>query len=111
MADNSTSLRLNVPAEDGVALGAQLARLTEGEAPRFYKAHAEGRARCATCAFRAGTYPNGCAATLMDALKCVLEGVPFHCHEAEEKLCAGYVILRHASGEPLGVPWKFSDET
>jgi hypothetical protein len=70
--------------------------------------------RCGTCAFRAGTIPNGCAGTLMDALKCVVERTPFYCHERKgedgsEAFCIGWAMLaltdeRKSAGE---TPWPF----
>jgi len=80
--------KINEPTRDGYELGYQLARFYEGS-----KLQPE---RCRTCAFRVGTYANGSPQTTMDALKCVVEGVPFNCHE-ESKLCAGYIALRAAA--------------
>jgi hypothetical protein len=76
--------------------------------------------RCKSCAFTPGTVPNGCLQTQQDALKAVVEGVPFLCHQANRKgeICWGFygarVALRRASersGQPLPVtacPWEFS---
>ena len=79
----------NLPTEDGAALGREMARLFDAEK--------DAPERCHDCAFRLGTTPNQSAPTLMDALKCVMEGVPFNCH-VEEKPCAGYVAFRRAGG-------------
>jgi hypothetical protein len=101
------ALTLNEPTPEGIALGAQLARLCDGESPAFEAAHPEVKARCGTCAFRAGTLPNGCAVTLLDALKCSMEGVPFMCHE-DLRLCTGYLLMK--SNPPITAPWPFSYE-
>ena len=85
----------NRPSVLGRALGAEVARITD-EAER--KISAEHRERCLTCAFRKGTFPNGCESTLVDALDCVFRGIPFYCHEKLDKrsnslhVCAGYEI-------------------
>lgn len=94
--------KINEPTREGYELGYHLARL-------FGTPDVDNR--CSTCAFRQGTYPNGSPVTLMDAVKCIEEGVPFNCHE-ESKLCAGYVMFRKASGPPrkTPLPWNFSDE-
>ena len=91
----------NTPTEEGRALGAQMARLCDNEEPKIKARFPKSRPRCNDCAFRAGTDPNGCEETLMDALKCVVESVPFYCHlgmaEGDPKrLCAGFSILVRA---------------
>lgn len=51
--------------------------------------------RCASCAFRPGTVPNGCIQTQLDTLKAVTEGGQFLCHAPHDgRLCAGYVACR-----------------
>jgi len=51
--------------------------------------------RCASCAFRLGTVPNGCIQTQLDTLKAVTEGGQFLCHAPQDgRLCAGYVACR-----------------
>lgn len=51
--------------------------------------------RCASCAFRAGTVPNGCLQTQLDALKAVVDGVPFHCHAPNDgRACTGWIGAR-----------------
>jgi hypothetical protein len=110
----------NLPTPEGRALGVELARLVEGEVA------GKDDGRCATCAFRVGTDANGSPQTLMDAVKCAAERVPFYCHEAMSaeqdaawrrgedlpgnmtKLCAGW----RAMLSPVAhvAPWPFSDE-
>lgn len=102
---------------EGRAAGAQLVRLTE---PTIARLAAEGEPdeRCKSCAFRPGTVPNGCLQTQLDALKAVVEGVPFLCHQADRGRapCHGWFAARVAIREaeqrkgPLKVtcPWNFS---
>jgi len=97
----------NKPTREGFELGFMLARFVD-KAPQITE-------RCFTCAFRQGTDANGSPTTTMDALKCVMEGVPFYCHEVADRdnpsrLCAGYIALRAESPTKLGMPWSFSDE-
>ena len=86
----------NKPTPEGRELGAHVARLTE-VAIKDCEASTPGLKmleRCASCAFRAGTFPNGCPETLLDAIDCVQSGHPFLCHhhrKGEEKhICAGW---------------------
>lgn len=85
----SPTVRPNLPTDEGRALGRELARLCDGEAA----AHPDAPERCHDCAFRLGTPPNGCAPTLMDAMKCAIEGEPFLCH-IDGKACAGWALMR-----------------
>jgi hypothetical protein len=98
---------LNEPTREGFEQGYFMARFVDAEEAK--EPLANGSKRCATCAFRQGTYPNGSPVTQMDALKCVMEGVPFLCHE-EDKPCAGWAILRRGSEGTHGMSWPFSDE-
>jgi hypothetical protein len=98
----------NKPTRDGFELGYMLARFVDNAKEPVGE-------RCFTCAFRQGTDANGSPTTTMDALKCVMEGVPFYCHETEPtnactRLCAGYATLRADSPKKLDMPWPFSDE-
>ncbi len=93
----------NLPTPEGRALGVELARICDGEAER----RTDVPERCATCAFRAGTYPNGCAATLMNATKCVAERVPFFCHECPGNLCSGFRLM--VFDKKVHLPWPFSE--
>ncbi len=89
----------NVPTPEGRLLGAQLARLCDIEEARVRERFPQHHLRCNDCAFRLGTDPNGCPETLMDAVKGLVELVPFYCHKNFDvdgkptKLCAGYAIL------------------
>lgn len=107
--DNSSAkMKLDEPTPEGFELGYHMARLVDAAEARAPLAN--GSERCSTCAFRQGTYPNGSPVTLMDATKCVMEGLPFNCHE-ESKPCAGWAILRRETENNITVPWNFSDES
>ena len=104
---------------EGRAAGQQMARMA-AKGVQLLASEGEPDERCKTCAFTAGTVPNGCLQTQMDALKATVEGVPFLCHQANKagEPCWGWyasrVALRRASqisGNPLPVqscPWNFS---
>lgn len=89
----------NVPTPEGRLLGAHLARLADVEEARLLERFPRHHKRCGDCAFRAGTDPNGCPETLMDAVKGIVESVPFYCHKKFDPdgkpllLCAGYAML------------------
>lgn len=104
----------NRPTEEGRELGAHLARFAD-DAVRSLKADGvDVPERCASCAFRQGSVPNGCAPTLMDALKCLLEGKTFFCHCGSADAphaCAGYAAIVAADGDrstPVRAPWSFT---
>lgn len=93
----------NRPTELGREAGKHLARFCDQEEQKRMTL----RPRCTTCAFRAGTLPNGCAATVLDALKCSMEDKPFACHESKTgDLCAGWLMMR--SKDPIEVDWPFT---
>jgi hypothetical protein len=98
----------------GRAVGEQIVRLTE---PAINRLEIEGEAdeRCRSCAFRAGTVPNGCPQTMSDVVKCVVEQTPFFCHvdkysDGSDKICHGWFAAAWALGDrpPGKVPWEFS---
>ncbi|MCW3657561.1 hypothetical protein K6L27_05185 [Burkholderia cenocepacia] len=111
----------NRPSAEGRQLGEQLARIAdcaESAVRRQFPNHAR---RCASCAFSAGTVPNGCAPTVMDATKCLVESVPFMCHQKFDEcgepteLCAGWAIASTAIDDrlravlaPAAARWQFS---
>ena len=103
---------------EGRAAGEQIVRMTE-PAIAALAADGEPDERCKSCAFRIGTVPNGCIQTQLDALKCVVEGVPFCCHQEDRRghPCHGWYAARvavqraeKAQGRALAVtcPWEFS---
>lgn len=103
----------------GRALGAQLAKTSDRGCQQL-AAEGEPDERCKSCAFRAGTVPNGCPQTQMDALKALIEGVPFMCHQCDRagQACHGWYAARvavqradEARGRTFEVktcPWEFS---
>jgi hypothetical protein len=102
----------NRPSDEGRAMGEQLARFAE-VAERRWAGEGAGfvPVRCKTCAFRAGSIPNGCTSTVMDATKCMLERIPFLCHE-RDGLCGGYLLLvggEPSPATPIEAPWPFSE--
>ena len=106
-------------AELGRKFGAKLATFADQAEEKLRAAGVEPETRCASCAFRAGTFPNTKApATGLDALKCLIEKHPFGCHHDKgpdglpTKLCGGFVnILAAETGPRLTeAPWPFSDE-
>ena len=103
----------NTPSPDGYALGERLDRFCEQEIEKYRATGMAVPRRCNTCAFRKGTYANGCVPTVMDALKCAVEGdTVFQCHEHrkgdEPPVCAGWMLLKAKEGGK--VAWPFSDE-
>lgn len=85
---------------EGRHLGQQMARLYDLAEERLGDL-ADPDERCKTCAFRAGTVPNGCAQTQLDISKCAAEGIPFYCHQHRGQLCHGWVTLRIALRDQL----------
>lgn len=83
----------NLPTPEGAELGREVARMADAQYTQT------GRdTRCHDCAFRLGTIPNQSAASLMDAVKCVMEGVPFNCH-IDQRPCWGWVASQVAKAE------------
>lgn len=106
----------NQPTPEGRILGEQLSKLYDEREPEVRASIPDIPDRCATCAFRGETIPNGCLPTVMDALKCIIEGHPFMCHAGMRDgeptaVCAGWVVC--VGSRPIGIDrafWKFSDE-
>lgn len=107
----------NRVSPEGKFMGERLSRLTDIEVGKLI-AQGEWKEdeRCASCAFRYGTVPNGCAQTQLDALKCVVEHQPFNCHvpkgnlKACEHTCMGwFAAMQVAKKRPaVKAPWEFS---
>lgn len=98
--------------KEGRQLGSQLARLAETEIA-LLAINGETDDRCKTCAFRIGTVPNGCPQTALDAIKAVMENVPFMCHHKQPPnahICHGWYAARRAIKDKrtLECPWEFS---
>lgn len=117
-AKRKVTLVPNRPTPEGQALGGELARLTDQAEVEMLKRFPHHRQRCQSCAFRAGTIPNGCPETVMDALKAAVEGVPFYCHQDLDdkghptRWCSGwaYTQQQHWRMPQIEVPWAFSIE-
>lgn len=106
---------------EGRKLGATLAGVA-AVGVRDLDARGEPDERCRSCAFVPGTVPNGCMQTQLDALKAVVEGVPFVCHQADRRgeACWGWHAARTALAsadaarggqrppELQRCPWEFS---
>ena len=107
----------NRPTDLGRDAGKQVARLWRAsmrsalmQAPEAVAAIPD---RCRTCAFREGTVPNGCEETVMDAIKCVIEKVPFMCHHDMKngkptKMCAGWIVTQRADQAAGKAPWDWT---
>lgn len=105
---------------EGIALGVEMARLCDVAEAEERKRFPNQKPRCESCAFRAGTLPNGDPVTLMDATKCLIEMVPFMCHQyfnadgSPRDLCAGFATLMGTGldfkprSQRTKVPWDFS---
>lgn len=105
----------NRATPEGRALGAMLAQFCDDAEPEARLRCPELLPRCASCAFRAGPHlANGSPSTQTDAMKCVIEGVEFRCHEParDGEPCMGWAMMMLAKAEPdFGTaPWPFSDE-
>lgn len=106
----------NRPTPEGRRLGAELARIADKAEAEDLKSFPDQKQRCESCAFRAGTIPNGCPETLLDAVKCVVERVPFMCHQVRDadgnctELCMGWLAAQgHVpEGKQIPTPWPFS---
>lgn len=109
----------NRPCPLGIETGKNLAKFADHAEQQWRESMGFVPARCGSCAFKEGTYPNGCLTTVADAMKCTMERRPFYCHHdvnlkrPDEKqphsICAGWLLL-HSAEPPVKAPWKFADE-
>ena len=89
----------NAPTPEGRALGEQVARIVAIEVAKQDARFPNAPPACNECAGTLGTLPNGCAETLMDLVKCAIEGVPFYCHKGVKEgdppkaLCRAWAAL------------------
>ena len=100
---------------EGAELGKHLARFCDEAEPKARLKLPELPPRCNSCAFRQGPHvANGSPVTQMDALKCVLEGVEFHCHEParEGHICSGWAMMMLAKdgSDFREMSWPFSEK-
>jgi hypothetical protein len=112
-----TDLVPNRPTPEGIEAGKQVARLWRASVKDAWEKCPEAMAlvpdRCSSCAFREGTVPNGCPETVLDAIKCVIEGVPFMCHHnmvdgKATEVCRGWLVTQRADKEPGKAPWDWT---
>lgn len=115
-----SNLEHNRTTAEGRAAGFHLARLTDIEVGKLMSSgewHQDER--CASCALRMGTVPNGCPQTILDVTKCVLEKKTFNCHVARGDCpagthpCMGWFAAMQLGGGPrkraaVKAPWEFS---
>jgi hypothetical protein len=91
-----------------------MARLCDVEVAKFIaQGEWEKDERCASCAFRLGTVPNGCVQTQMDVMKAVMEHEAFFCHVGERKgtkVCDGwFASVQAVKNKPKVIcPWNYS---
>ena len=109
-----TKIRNRVTPE-GAEIGHHLARFCDEAEPRARLKVPALPPRCNSCAFREGNHlANGSPETQMDALKCLMEGIEFRCHEPAraEMVCSGWAMVMLAKNEAdfRKAPWPFSDE-
>lgn len=109
------SLIRNRTTPEGAELGRHLARFCDEAEPKARLRCPELPPRCNSCAFRQGPHvASGSPHTQMGALKCVMEGREFHCHEPAREgwLCMGWAMMMLAKDDAeFGkVSWPFSDE-
>jgi hypothetical protein len=106
----------NTPSLEGAELGRHLGRFCDEAEPQARLRVPELPPRCSSCAFREGPHlASTSPATQMDAMKCVLEGKEFFCHQHDrpDHLCSGWAMMMLAKGTPkfTTVPWDFSSGT
>jgi len=112
MIDIPKGMIRNQATDEGHALGVEMARLCDAAEPAARLRCPELPPRCSSCAFRSGAHlANGSPATLMNALKCVSEGVEFFCHDHQRDgaLCSGWAMFMLAEDKPkfTEMPWDF----
>jgi len=81
-------------------IGDVLARAADEGEPRVRLRAPETPPRCTACAFTKGTPANNTLETVLDALGCTIEDVPFMCHQHFDDagkpvdLCSGWLFAR-----------------
>lgn len=95
-------LGTNRPTEQGWKLGSILADMADAGEPIVRLDFPACTPRCKSCAFTHGTVPNGCPETVLDATGCVVEGIPFMCHEhfdedgEASEFCSGWIFAKES---------------
>jgi hypothetical protein len=91
-------------------IGDILARAADEGERRVRLRSPEMPPRCTACAFVKGTPANNCLETVVDALGCTIEDVPFMCHQHFDDagrpvdLCSGWVFARESRAALLQSP-------
>jgi len=81
-------------------IGEVLARAADEGEPRVRLRAPETPPRCTACAFTKGTPANNTLETVLDALGCTTEDVPFMCHQHFDDagkpvdVCSGWLFAR-----------------
>jgi hypothetical protein len=106
----------NRPSPEGERLGEIMSEWCDNAEPKARLRFPELPPRCNSCAFRQGPHlANSSPATQMDVLKCLTEGIEFHCHEPnrEDALCSGWAMMMLAEDKPnfRDAPWPLSNES
>ena len=104
----------NHATPEGRMLGNKLAQFCDEAEPAARLRLPELPPRCQSCAFRHGPHvANGSPTTQMDALKCIMEGREFYCHQPDRDghLCSGWAMMMLAKDEAdfVKIAWPFSD--
>ena len=103
----------NTRSPEGAELGRLMAKWCDDAEPKARLRFPQLPPRCNSCAFREGRHlANGSPATQMDALKCVMEGSQFYCHEPSRDgaPCSGWAMFLLAADGPEDfgeAPWDF----
>lgn len=105
----------NCATPEGHELGKLLAKWCDASEPKARLRMPWLQPRCQSCAFRDGQHvQNGSVTTTMDALKCVMEGREFHCHQPDRtgQICSGWAMFMLSKDTPdfRDMPWPFSDD-
>lgn len=103
----------NKATPEGAELGRHLARFCDEAEPQARLRMPALPPRCSSCAFREGPHlASGSPQTQMDAVKCVMEGIEFYCHQHDrpDALCSGWAMMMLAKDTPefITMPWDFS---
>ncbi len=85
--------KLNRPTPEGIKTGSVIAGLVEAQVTA-----GSVDTRCTSCAFRRGSYPNGCLPTVSTATECVVYEQTFYCHQTDRKgkPCEGWRVATDA---------------
>lgn len=107
-------MRRNVTTAEGRELGARMAKFCDDAEPVARLKAPTLLPRCSSCALRLGPHlANGSPETQMDVVKCIAEGIEFHCHEParEGHLCSGWSMMMLAKDDAnfVKVPWELSE--